>query len=256
MTLTTGPACAWTATADSWLTLKSSTGVGPASIEVRAASNPNASSRSGSVQVAGREVRITQAGAACTVALDPATENVGVNGTSGPSRFQVKVADGCRWTATTQQKEWVSILSATGTGPGVVSFTVPGNTGGARKADILVAAGNSAATFRVTQAACSYKVTWENRDYKRQGTFEGDIDVQASEGSLDVTVSTTGTCTWESSSKEPWVSSKPGGLQTGTRSFALHFSTNDTRGERKAPVTIGTSVATIVQTSQVLQGQQ
>jgi hypothetical protein len=62
--LTAGSTCSWSVSnANSWLTVSPSSGVGGATIHISAPANPSASSRAGTISIAGQSYTVTQAGA-------------------------------------------------------------------------------------------------------------------------------------------------------------------------------------------------
>jgi hypothetical protein len=89
---------------------------------------------------------ISQDGA-CTFAITPSTDEVGKDGGSGNVTVQAGI--GCAWTAVSNVP-WITIVSgATGSGDGVVKYTVDKNDPGAMaRTGTLTIAGQ---TFTVTQ---------------------------------------------------------------------------------------------------------
>lgn len=87
--------------------------------------------------------------AACTFSLDPTAVSVGATG--GAGTVAVTAPAGCAWTAMSNST-FVSITTvSSGTGNGVVTYSVSANTGAERSGTITVAA----QTFTVLQAGVS-----------------------------------------------------------------------------------------------------
>lgn len=140
--------CAWTATTGaSWITLVSgASGNGNGTVGFLVLPNLGAA-RSDSIVIAGQTFTVNQAAVlpSCTYALSAPGATVAIAG--GVGTFNVTATTGCTWTATTGAS-WISITSgASGSGNGVVSFTVAANPGATRTGTIVVA-GES---FTITQ---------------------------------------------------------------------------------------------------------
>jgi uncharacterized protein (TIGR03437 family) len=87
---------------------------------------------------------------ACTYAIDPANQNIPVSG--GSNAVTVTAPDTCTWTASSNS-DFLSVDSgSSGTGTGVVNYTVAANTGASARTGTLTIAGQ---TFTVSQAGAS-----------------------------------------------------------------------------------------------------
>jgi hypothetical protein len=144
--VSTSASCAWTATSnDAWITVTAGatgTGSGPVDLLVAANTGPV---RSGTVAVAGRTVTVSQA-SGCTIAITPADQSIPAGGGSGS--VTVAAGPGCPWTAVSSVP-WIVVTSgATGSGDGVVQFTVDVNTTGAPRSGTIGIGGQ---TFTVNQ---------------------------------------------------------------------------------------------------------
>ncbi|MGI8788174.1 MAG: FG-GAP-like repeat-containing protein [Pyrinomonadaceae bacterium] len=146
---TTVAGCAYTATSgDSWITITAgSSGTGNGTISYTVAAN-NSPARTGTITVNGQTFTITQSGG-CTYTLTPTSANFTANG--GTGSFTVTMATGCTYTATSNDS-WIVINSgASGSGSGIVNYTVQSNTATQRTGTIT--AGGQ--TFTVNQAAAT-----------------------------------------------------------------------------------------------------
>ena len=148
--VTAGTGCTWTATETvNWLTISSgATGSGNGTVNYSVSANAATTSRNTTMTVAGQAVTITQSGAACTYVVAPMNPNVGAG--SSNNSLTVTTTTGCDWTATTGGANWVTITSgASGSGSGVVSYSVVTNPSGTRSTTLTVAG----ATVTLTQAS-------------------------------------------------------------------------------------------------------
>jgi hypothetical protein len=143
--VTTGASCPWTATSGAqWMSVAPAGGTGPGQARFVIAPNPGIS-RTAVVRIAGQSFSVTQA-SSCTYALSP--PYLEYDATGGNGAVLVIVSGPCTWTAQSTA-EWIRMVSGTsGAGDGLVQFTVPPNTGQARKAFIVIAGRN----FEVSQA--------------------------------------------------------------------------------------------------------
>jgi hypothetical protein len=129
-------------------------------------------------------------------------------GSLGGSNFvTVDATAGCSWTATSN-KTWISVVGgASGTGPGMVNYTVAANTGGARSGALTIAA----QTVNVSQAAvaCSYSVSPLT------------VSAPASGANGTITVTTASGCSWSSFSPTPWITVTGGKSGSGSASYTV-----------------------------------
>ncbi|HEY6328278.1 MAG TPA: FG-GAP-like repeat-containing protein, partial [Blastocatellia bacterium] len=124
--VTTAATCFYRATdPDSWVQITSGAGTGSGTVTFTVDSDPNlAASRQSTITVApGVEFTITQTAAPCVYMVSPSGETFG--GEGGPGSFNVTTGPTCSYTPT-DPDSWVQITSGSGTGSGVVDFTVDG----------------------------------------------------------------------------------------------------------------------------------
>jgi hypothetical protein len=122
----TSTGCPWTASSGAdWLSmLGSATGSGPGVVRYRAAQNPSTvSARNGSLTVAGHAHNVAQQ--ACGLTLDPTSASFPSSG--GAGAVGVVTDSGCQWSASSSS-DWISVQSASGTGPSTLRYTVGVNT--------------------------------------------------------------------------------------------------------------------------------
>jgi len=144
--VTAASGCAWTSsTTDAWLTITSgASGSGNGSVGFTYAANTGPA-RTATLTIAGIASTVNQA-SGCTYSINPSSQDFPKNGGPGPT-INVTTAAGCGWTATPADT-WITITQgATGTGNGMVKFTVAANSGAARSSSITI----GGQTFIVTQ---------------------------------------------------------------------------------------------------------
>src|SRR5262245_50917601 len=96
VTVNTTRDCTWSASAQvSWISLSTTSGQGPATLNYSAIANPSGIPRRGQVVVAAQQVDIAQAAAACRYDVSPSTVNVDEK--SQPASLDLTATDGCSW---------------------------------------------------------------------------------------------------------------------------------------------------------------
>jgi hypothetical protein len=132
---------AWTASASGgFLSVSPTSGTGAGSVTVTATTNTSGGTRTGSINIAGNTISVTQA-AACSFTVTPGfgtlgsgAGNVVVNITASPS--------GCSpnsWTASASASFVTAVSPTSGQGSGVVTLTIAANTGAARSGTVTIA---------------------------------------------------------------------------------------------------------------------
>ena len=116
--VTAGAGCPWGAISNSsWITLTSGpSGSGDGTATFSFSANTAATSRVGTLTIAGATFTLTQAGASCSYTISSTSQSVAASG--GTGTVSVTAGTGCAWTATSGAS-WVTITSgATGSGGG------------------------------------------------------------------------------------------------------------------------------------------
>ncbi|MET0203318.1 MAG: PQQ-dependent sugar dehydrogenase [Casimicrobiaceae bacterium] len=149
-TVAAATGCNWTAVANAtWLHVTAgATGSGSGSVSYLVDANTTGTPRSGSLTIAGRTLTVTQAAAAaCSYSLSSAQASFG--GAGGTGSVNVSAGAACPWTARSNVS-WVTLTSGTsGSGSGVVAYTVAAYPGPAKnRSGTLTIAGQ---TFTVKQ---------------------------------------------------------------------------------------------------------
>jgi hypothetical protein len=223
--------CVWTAVSNvSWITVTNgSNGTGNGTVAFTVAAS-NGQPRSGTITVAGQTFTVTQA-QGCSYSVPPNGANLSSGGAT--ASFNVNAGAGCQWTATSNAS-WITITAgSSGSGNGVVTFSVTPNTGAARTGTITVA--NQ--TFTVNQAAaCIYTLSSVSINVPANG-LSGSVTVTANTG-----------CAWTAQSNVPWitVTSNPAGNGNGTVAFTVAANTGT---DRTGTITIAGQTFTVNQTN-------
>jgi hypothetical protein len=211
----TDAACNWTAAPTvPWLTLVSGgSGPGNATVTYRAAANPDAASRTGSLTVGGQSHTVTQTGlSSCTVDLNKYQDSFAVAGGNGT--FDVAAPSTCAWIATSTVG-WMRVTDpagGAGTGSRRVTYAVDANPGAAPRSATIAVGGRMFTITQAGTAACDYSVA--------------PVDVRAcmDEGFVrTVSVTTAAGCPWTASTGASWIMIASGlsGAGTGTISYTL-----------------------------------
>ena len=235
----TGSSCSWTAQSNEpWITITAGakgTGNGIVSYSVAPNSptaNMGAPARSGTISVAGYTFTVNQANLSCTY-----TTAMDSSGTTGAISNQIDVSTSdpqCPWTATSQVP-WISVTSgASGTGNGVVKFTMQPNQSVTARTGQLFAAGTAYTFSQEPGLTCTYAVT------------PASFSEAKSAGSFAVTVSTPAGCTTTPKSNASWLTVS-GATLNGTGATTVSYQANTTGATRSGTLTFGTSTVTVTQ---------
>src|SRR5688500_9702770 len=197
VTVTTARECAWSASVEGqWLTIKNGgTGQGDGAVEFAAAPNADPVTRKGAVTVNAQRAEVTQAAAACEIALIAHSSTFGQSGGSG--QVDVRTSSSmCQWTATSNV-DWITVRRTSGQGTGQVPFDVQPTTGPPRTGTVVV----GGQQFSVTQAeGCTYSITPISHNATPSG------------GAGSIAITTAAACPWTASSNVPWITfPQPGG---------------------------------------------
>ena len=229
--------CAWSAASTvSWITLSGPAGgTGNGTVPFTVAANTGAA-RTGTLSIAGHIFTVTQAGTGtvtCTASIAPASQALPAAAGAG-APIAVTIADGCAWTATTATP-WIAITAgATGSGAGVVTFTVTANTGPPRTGTITIAG----QTFTANQAAgCAASIAPTTQSLAATGGAGAPIAVTAAAG-----------CAWTATSDVPWLSIASGASGSGNGTVTFTAAANTGAG-RTGTLTIAGQVFTVTQAS-------
>ena len=235
--VTTQEFCTWTAVSRaSWIVIVSSgNGTGTSEVTIRATANTGPA-RTGTIDIGGRSVVVSQDAAAqgCTYAIASSTLSASAAGQS--ASVAVTATANCPWAAISEDA-WIAVRDgAAGTGDGSVTLEVLSNSGAARTGRVTIAG----RTFTVTQAAalttCTYSVSPAGATAAASGT------------TTTVAVAAGGGCSWSAVSDSAWitVTGTAGGTGSGTVTLAVAANPG---GARSGVVTIAGQPFTISQSA-------
>lgn len=164
-----------------------------------------------------------------TATLSPASFDAqGGTGTIG-----VSTARDCTWSITTNAA-WVGVTGArSGQGEAAVSYSVAPNPAPSPRSGSIVV---SDRTLQLSQAGapCRYALS-RTQD-----------SISAGDGSLSVSVSTTGGCAWTASSSSAWISITSGSTGNGPGTVSLRVAAN-TGPQRVGQVNVAGETYTVTQ---------
>jgi hypothetical protein len=228
----TAPAgCNWTALSNNlgWLSVPSGpTGSGAGVVSFSAIANVGLA-RTGRLTIGGQIFTVDQ-GASCNFAIAPTSLTVSAAGETGSTTLTAGAT--CPWTATSSAS-WVTILDASGTGPGAVRFSVAPNTGTAQRSTLLTIAGRTLMVIQPAQT-CAFTISPTS------------LTVAAAGGTGSTTVTTTTGCGWTATSSVTWITvTTPSGSGTGQAGFSVAAHTGTT--QRIGTLTVAGRTFTVTQ---------
>jgi hypothetical protein len=197
------------------LTGASGNGAGEVRVDVPLNNGP---ARAGTVLIAGQPLTLSQT-SGCTYVVTPTSRDIGSGG--GTSAASIATPPACPWTASSNSS-WITIDSASGTGPAQVGFTVAPNQAPARAGSLTVAG----QAIAVTQAS---PCAWVMAPVSHAFTAEG--------GNGNVLVVVTGACSWTAKSEVDWITMTAGATGTGNGLVQFFASPNQGRA-RTGSITI------------------
>jgi hypothetical protein len=236
VTVSAAPECGWTAlAAANWISgLTPASGQGAGEIKFHVAPNPTSGARQAEISVNNVTGRITQAGAACPFELTPKSRSISAS--AGTGTLAVATPSGCSWTVTSNAP-WLTASTATasGTGPGTVTFSAAENTGDTRSATLTI--GDQ--IFLVTQSApgtapCSYVMEPD------------EVSIAPAGGRTTVSVQTGAGCSWSGSTDASWLTVEGPVSRNGGGTITVRVSAN-TGASRTGSVTIADQILTVKQ---------
>ncbi|MDX2033452.1 MAG: BACON domain-containing carbohydrate-binding protein [Blastocatellia bacterium] len=180
--------CEFTAVANDLWILVTNSSASP--VQFTVAANPTVNPRTGTITVGGQTHTVTQAGATCSYAINPAGANFSAAGGNGSFNMSTTPSTGCAFTATTSDG-WISITNASST---PVTFMVAANPTASQRTGTISAGGK---TYTVTQAAatCNYML----------GATSANLASAGGGGSFTVTTIPGTGCPFTATTGESWI---------------------------------------------------
>jgi hypothetical protein len=251
VTVTTGNQCAWAASSGAaWITATggtSATGSGVFTFTVAALAST--APRTGTLNVAGQAVTVTQAGRTAPLcAYEVAPVDVRACMAEGFVRtVDVTTSAGCGWTSSTSAT-WLTIAQGrSGTGPGTISYTLAANYDAARQATIEVRWPTQTAgqNVRVAQAGCRYGVSRDAIDAPAAGgDFAFDVVSQSTDDSCGGPLQSG--CMWSTGSSASWATVLGSMPRVGDDRVSIRVAANG-GAARTAAITVRDRTVTIRQ---------
>jgi len=234
VTVATTANCAWSAVSQvTWITITSATdNTGPGTVTLTVAGQTDATSRTGSITVAGQTVTVVQAARTCSYTISSSTADSPVAG--GAGSVTVTAPTGCAWTATSNAP-WITVTAgATGSGTGSVAYNVAANTGAPRTGTLLVA--GQTFTINQTSPACAFTIGPTSQNVSR-----------TSGAGAPVTVTTQSFCSWTAASNDSWITVSPPTTGVGSGNINWTYATNQTPVQRTGTITIAGQAFMVIQ---------
>jgi hypothetical protein len=206
VSVTTQAGCSWTASMNSPLVVNltgATSGTGSGTVSYSVSANPQASTRSGALTIAGQTFTVTQA-AACIYTLS--TPTVSALSTSGTGTLSVTAGAGCGWTAVSNSA-FINIVSgSSGSGSGSVNYSYTANGTNFRTGTITVAG----QTVTFYQFGTGPFVSLSRISLRYGATRSGGV-VTAQTTSQTLRLEQTGgaNVSWTATSSQPWLLVSP-----------------------------------------------
>ena len=162
----------WTATESlDWASVSLASGSGDNTVTVTVDANITTSPRSGTITIGGEAHSLSQNGAAAFVTIDPISKST----VSGGESYDITITSNTDWTVT-ESLDWASVSSTSGSGDGVVTVTVDGNSSASSRSGTITIGGE---VHSLNQTATASDI---NAGLLAHYTFEGDTLDQTANG--------------------------------------------------------------------------
>jgi len=228
--------CTWyTQSNVSWITITSgSSGTGNGTIYYSVASNISSvttNPRTGIITVGDQTFTVTQEGRTCTYSISPSNQEYSYSG--GTGYINVTATSGCSWNAQSSTS-WITITSGkSGTGDGIVNYSVAANTSACPRTGTITIADQSVSITQQS-VSCSYSISPKEQFFSTSG------------GIAYITVTTESCCTWTATCIASWVTITSG--STGTGNGTVNYSVAANNGsQRTGIITIAGQTFTVKQ---------
>jgi hypothetical protein len=179
------------------------------------------------------DVKVTADGPPCTYAVS--TNQATIGGMGGTGEVAVTAPAGCGWTSSSGAS-WISITSgSSGSGDGMVQYSVQANPADAPREAVLTIAGLTVTITQQAAPACIYSTAPSSRT----------VGPAATTGS--VAVATQSTCQWTTVSSASWLTVTSGASGTGNGKVDYSVQSYTGSSPRTATLTIGGETFTLSQ---------
>jgi hypothetical protein len=226
--VTTLTGCTWKAISnDSWIIVSvdgEANGSGTANYTV--AANTDASSRTGTMTIAGQTFTVMQAGSSCAFSIAPSGKLF--THTGGEGSIAVTTSAECNWTASTIES-WIIVTSGqSGTGNGFVTYAVRDNPGTSPRQGAITVAGLEFTVMQGGSAldACTFSLNPTSAGFTSAG------------GGGSISINTGAGCAWEATTNVNWITFTSNTIGIGTSTVTYSIAANAGAG-RSGVITIG-----------------
>jgi pseudomonalisin len=226
----------WTAVSNAaWVSITSgASGRGNQNVGYSVAANTGTAGRSGTITAASLTYTINQAGGACSYSVSPTSVTVGA--LAGNYTLQVTTTAGCAWTAVSNSSTLNVTAGASGSGSGVVTYSVAPNTSSARSGTLTVAG----KTINIMQSAPAAGAAVFSLS-----PASANVNAQAATGNIAVTASVS-TATWTTVSNASWIT-VPSATNQGNENVGYLVAANTSTSPRTGTITVAGVAFTITQ---------
>ncbi len=227
--------CTWTASSNqSWITVSPTTGTGNGTVAVTTVPNNTANFLSGSVNVAGQVVTVSQGGVSgCIYTVSPSSLDFAGSGGVGTLVISTNYQT-CPWTAVSNQS-WSPVNPASGTGNGTVQVTASTNTTPSTLTGTLTVAGQTISLTETTGSGCSFTVPTSTISFSSTG------------GSATKGITASGvSCAWTATSNAPFITVSPAS-GTGNGSVTITVGDDSTGAPQSGTVTIAGQIIQVME---------
>ena len=233
--VTTPGGCFWNAVSnDAFITITSgASGTGSGAVGFSVAANPNPGNRSGTMTIAAQTFTVTQDGTnPCAFTLTP--DHKAFAATGGSSSVAVTTDPTCTWTAVSNAAFITITGGASGTGSGVVTYSVTPSTNSSIRTGTMTIAGQ---TFTVTVAgtSCVTSISPLTQSFLAGG------------GTGFTTVTAAGNCSWSVLSVDSFITVTSGATGFGSQNVKYTVAANASPVARIGYIIVGSQVHTVSQ---------
>jgi hypothetical protein len=230
--VTTASYCQWTTDVNAgWVFITSPRPTrGSGYVEFTVMPNTTGVPRTAEIALPFHTVIVNQDGDDCFMTLSPITGSF--NALGGAGNVSVTAPPGCLWSATSEST-WLTINSgASGTGNGVVGYTVAGSLSEVERIGTLTIGG---IPFKVTQSGCGVSIT------------PNGISISASDASTKtINITAPAGCSWSSQTTDSWISIVSGQQGSGNGGVQFTVAANNGAG-RIGTIAVAGQIFTVSQ---------
>ena len=249
LTVRANETCSWTAQSlDAWLTVRTASGTGPGAIDYEFSANQGTEQRETRIVVGDRSAIVRQDPPVpqnCQYSVAPIVFSPCMPSTTLTSSITTQAS--CSWTAS-PGASWITIVGASsGTGPGVVSFTVSDNYDAPRNGVVMVRwpTPTEGQNVQIAQAGCHYGVSKDALSFTAAGGT-GTFDVLQQSDPYTCGGALQDRCVWTAQANVSWITITSSMPRSGDNPVAFTVAPNS-GAARTGTITVRDKVVTITQ---------